>query len=221
MLGSSPLTRGKPLREIAGRTRHGLIPAHAGKTTRPTQPPSRPEAHPRSRGENGVVSSPFAVFEGSSPLTRGKRPQTDDWCNTSRLIPAHAGKTKKSDHTDPGPSAHPRSRGENDDEAREEGVCAGSSPLTRGKLPRLATKRKAERLIPAHAGKTKVRGSVFHVGAAHPRSRGENRLVYWPTRTVMGSSPLTRGKRYRGCRRFRVWRLIPAHAGKTARQRDS
>ena len=50
--GSSPLTRGKPASGEDRRRRAGLIPAHAGKTTRPTPPPSRLEAHPRSRGEN-------------------------------------------------------------------------------------------------------------------------------------------------------------------------
>ena len=56
------------------------------------------------------------------------------------------------------------------------GIAMGSSPLTRGK-PREEMKRfLAQRLIPAHAGKTGVsawRGSVF---TAHPRSRGENSL---------------------------------------------
>ena len=55
ILGSSPLTRGKPgfrgLRGLRGR----LIPAHAGKTSR-SSTTSRPRsAHPRSRGENTVA----------------------------------------------------------------------------------------------------------------------------------------------------------------------
>ena len=50
--GSSPLTRGKPckFRRLAARWR--LIPAHAGKTTRPPHAQRRGWAHPRSRGEN-------------------------------------------------------------------------------------------------------------------------------------------------------------------------
>ena len=50
---------------------------------------------------------------------------------------------------------------------------------------------------------------------AHPRSRGENLGVSMGALTVMGSSPLTRGKPdWRT--RSRCWaRLIPAHAGKT------
>ena len=50
--GSSPLTRGKRYPGARNCLRFGLIPAHAGKTTR-AGPVSSPEAaHPRSRGEN-------------------------------------------------------------------------------------------------------------------------------------------------------------------------
>ena len=52
--------------------------------------------------------------------------------------------------------------------------------------------------------------------AAHPHSRGENRLVVWENVQGAGSSPLTRGKHL--CRTLREQRdgLIPTHAGKTA-----
>ena len=52
---------------------------------------------------------------------------------------------------------------------------------------------------------------------AHPRSRGENDLRLIAGMGPQGSSPLTRGKLRRGIRRFKKERLIPAHAGKTAR----
>ena len=50
--GSSPLTRGKLVAQGRERVVRGLIPAHAGKTSR-TRPRARcARAHPRSRGEN-------------------------------------------------------------------------------------------------------------------------------------------------------------------------
>ena len=52
--------------------------------------------------------------------------------------------------------------------------------------------------------------------AAHPRSRGENRTVTLYARGDLGSSPLTRGKPFKGSRRRSERGLIPAHAGKTA-----
>ena len=50
--GSSPLTRGKRATFPHISHRCGLIPAHAGKTTRRSALQSVAGAHPRSRGEN-------------------------------------------------------------------------------------------------------------------------------------------------------------------------
>mgnify|MGYP001687328991 CR=1 FL=1 len=70
--GSSPLTRGKLPVHIDCGVARGLIPAHAGKTTRPPREQRRGWAHPRSRGENPRPVSIFFSAGGSSPLTRGK-----------------------------------------------------------------------------------------------------------------------------------------------------
>ena len=71
-------------------------------------------------------------------------------------------------------------------------------------------------LIPAHAGKIRLRmWRCFGVGA-HPRSRGENRAAWSNPAARRGSSPLTRGKS-RGAGLGRAGPgLIPAHAGKMA-----
>ena len=71
-MGSSPLTRGKrsPIAWFGPRPR--LIPAHAGKTTINADNAPAIEAHPRSRGENGMGASMMEALPGSSPLTRGK-----------------------------------------------------------------------------------------------------------------------------------------------------
>ena len=91
--GSSPLTRGKLRPARARPPVPRLIPAHAGKTSRVVSTDGIKGAHPRSRGENGVVPMLGGVEGGSSPLTRGKRAQ--GWPDHVRpgLIPAHAGKT--------------------------------------------------------------------------------------------------------------------------------
>ena len=131
------------------------------------------------------------------------------------LIPAHAGKTCPCRARLLVEWAHPRSRGENLIVDRPANPQAGSSPLTRGKLPSWTRSLLTARLIPAHAGKTSMTDRSPSKHTAHPRSRGENGA--WCGRRVfsMGSSPLTRGKR------CLVWSarffdgLIPAHAGKT------
>ena len=70
--GSSPLTRGKPGENVGLARRDRLIPAHAGKTCSLFGPFMFGWAHPRSRGENNLVTMPANGGDGSSPLTRGK-----------------------------------------------------------------------------------------------------------------------------------------------------
>ena len=160
-------------------------------------------------------------FHGSSPLTRGKPGHHGLLRRQPGLIPAHAGKTPCRVQRAWSSRAHPRSRGENTTLPQYVLTGGGSSPLTRGKLSGRRMGVKVTGLIPAHAGKTSSRGRQRPVGAAHPRSRGEN-LRYRPScGTRNGSSPLTRGKRD-GVRRNRVdGGLIPAHAGKTTRPTSS
>ena len=93
--GSSPLTRGK-LRSSKRELRlERLIPAHAGKTAGLRGVRFRREAHPRSRGENQSVSRRCGPATGSSPLTRGKPISVDEMSGVTGLIPAHAGKTRR------------------------------------------------------------------------------------------------------------------------------
>mgnify|MGYP000883117045 CR=1 FL=1 len=193
--GSSPLTRGKPRGTGLGHLRPGLIPAHAGKTRFGPPPWPHGRAHPRSRGENASArrskpstegSSPLtrgkriavpraSNLSGSSPLTRGKRPQARAPPGSPGLIPAHAGKTGASLAAALTLGAHPRSRGENQQERERWRVPAG--------------------LIPAHAGKTSRRPRRTSSSGAHPRSRGENLVLAVVELLAGGSSPLTRGKR--------------------------
>ena len=73
LLGSSPLTRGKPGPRNPTADHRRLIPAHAGKTFARPEVGVRRGAHPRSRGENAVGVLLSGGPQGSSPLTRGKR----------------------------------------------------------------------------------------------------------------------------------------------------
>ena len=152
--GSSPLTRGKQMNQLADRGIPRLIPAHAGKTLRRRAATCRLWAHPRSRGENRAVGFGREGLGGSSPLTRGKRVARGLARHLTGLIPAHAGKTSRLTGPRNRCAAHPRSRGENRTANTETPYGGGSSPLTRGKPPRLPRPAKPCGLIPAHAGKT-------------------------------------------------------------------
>ena len=213
--GSSPLTRGKPGPFGAWRPKLGLIPAHAGKTYREESDELDERAHPRSRGENRGLSSYALDVGGSSPLTRGKRSSPSPRGTSRRLIPAHAGKTRARRHPRGRSRAHPRSRGENVRAGRPSAGARGSSPLTRGKPAHEVPWGRDRGLIPAHAGKTRRPDHFRSSSRAHPRSRGENELIAFATSSLVGSSPLTRGKRAQAVREILTGGLIPAHAGKT------
>ena len=77
--GSSPLTRGKLFHALMPVLPQRLIPAHAGKTAFPLRTPSGSSAHPRSRGENPFQRCPLHRLTGSSPLTRGKQRNCDEF----------------------------------------------------------------------------------------------------------------------------------------------
>ena len=153
--------------------------------------------------------------DGSSPLTRGKHGFVVSERVDPGLIPAHAGKTLTCGRRSTSWTAHPRSRGENVASRDWPLIVAGSSPLTRGKLAAEGLDRRAARLIPAHAGKTRAGKAHRHLDPAHPRSRGENDRLRKARESAGGSSPLTRGKQEIKQCLTKLFRLIPAHAGKT------
>ena len=134
---------------------------------------------------------------------------------TTRLIPAHAGKTGVPSFVPKEEWAHPRSRGENRVSIVPPPNIVGSSPLTRGKQGNLTDSLVDSGLIPAHAGKTCKELAAATGHRAHPRSRGENRAEIAAIQTRAGSSPLTRGKHAACASGDDLARLIPAHAGKT------
>ena len=177
-LGSSPLTRGKPLSPFAPTPTAGLIPTHAGKTREDGEGIEDRPAHPHSRGENHAASTAALNVSGSSPLTRGKHQVGTATVPAERLIPTHAGKTLGRSRRSFPRWAHPHSRGENVKRVLVGWVLSGSSPLTRGKLGAPHDERSPGRLIPTHAGKTRFRCLKHIWGTAHPHSRGENRLAF-------------------------------------------
>ena len=170
---------------------------------------------PLTRGKRGGCGLRAIPRGGSSPLTRGKLRSLLLALVGGRLIPAHAGKTRRATTIGSHAGAHPRSRGENETLTLRVGEREGSSPLTRGKpssaladsaasglIPAHAGKTRGMRpsghssgwLIPAHAGKTSAGLGSASASRAHPRSRGENIQLGGVVEVTQGSSPLTRGK---------------------------
>ena len=110
--GSSPLSRGIRLQCYRLRVFDGIIPALAGNTSHGLVGFGNAQDHPRSRGEYQTNPAPTYLGQGSSPLSRGIRPQEFVQGDTPGIIPALAGNTL--DIVAPWclSGDHPRSRGE-------------------------------------------------------------------------------------------------------------
>ena len=93
----------------------------------------------------------------------------------------------------------------------------GLSPLARGTFREQFKHHGGGRLIPAHAGNTSFSRLNVQPVEAHPRSRGEHWGSGQQVARDTGSSPLARGTPRIRPHGPRLRRLIPAHAGNTAR----
>ena len=91
--GSSPRMRGKRDFVNGDADALGFIPAHAGKTARPTRSWGGRRVHPRACGENLLLNAAAEASAGSSPRMRGKLQLWRGAGIRAGFIPAHAGKT--------------------------------------------------------------------------------------------------------------------------------
>ena len=214
--GSSPHTRGAPLRPVPESLCRRIIPAYAGSTVRIQIGGFDFEDHPRIRGEHVMVTGCSLGAAGSSPHTRGARDLDPRAGPAGRIIPAYAGSTWSSSSRMVVVRDHPRIRGEHDVAAPHRRARLGSSPHTRGALIRGAGRVVGDRIIPAYAGSTSARKARADWGEDHPRIRGEHRPGRIQRQNRGGSSPHTRGAPGTLRERFISGRIIPAYAGSTS-----
>ena len=156
--------------QSCGKTNHypnlltageGFIPAHAGKTGRPSPRLTPARAHPHSRREHATTWQATDLTAGYSPLTRGNRIPAQAQRAGHGFIPAHAGKTSSFSWLLRRSAAHPHSRRENGNKTTTAKQPHGSSPLTRGKRDSARDELGCVGLIPAHTGKTHPRNPSF------------------------------------------------------------
>ena len=111
--GSSPRMRGKLRYCRQTPPDRRIIPAHAGQT-RPRWPePISPTDHPRACGANDHPALQTVILLGSSPRMRGKLHHGAVDACAERIIPAHAGQTRRSAELRVRTSDHPRACGAN------------------------------------------------------------------------------------------------------------
>ena len=158
------------------------------------------------------------VAWGSSPLARGTRALAPTPTDAKGLIPARAGNTVLRSSSPHRVGAHPRSRGEHTRIVTLHALATGSSPLARGTLVDVVIRCAQAGLIPARAGNTLTPPSCSSPKRAHPRSRGEHRLLLAVKQPKAGSSPLARGTLKPAVKRAKIAGLIPARAGNTFRR---
>ena len=217
-LGSSPHTRGARYHHRHGLSAMGIIPAYAGSTIRVRTISSFLADHPRIRGEHAHIPQRFRRPDGSSPHTRGARPQVWQGCSARWIIPAYAGSTFGTHRVPIDVRDHPRIRGEHALMAVMAVTGSGSSPHTRGALTNDAAWSQTKRIIPAYAGSTCGCSGMSTTTRDHPRIRGEHWYGFAAGGDDGGSSPHTRGARRPRRRRRPLRRIIPAYAGSTTAQ---
>ena len=171
--------------------------------------------HPRSRGEYPATERDVAADWGSSPVSRGIPLTRNPKSCYGRIIPALAGNTEAPHPFDPHSTDHPRSRGEYSIDVLPDYVLRGSSPLSRRIQDAGDPGGQEVRIIPALAGNTPGTVSTTMWSRDHPRSRGEYAAATIPAAFATGSSPLSRGIRWRIWMRAAKVGIIPALAGNT------
>ena len=146
---------------------------------------------------------------------RGKQVPHDMPCRALRIIPAHAGQTRRVERAAFLITDHPRACGANNPDCDRVVQDAGSSPRMRGKHFHEVRVFDLGRIIPAHAGQTLPRGPRIRPWSDHPRACGANWVLGQHVNVAPGSSPRMRGKPMTRCSRCSGIRIIPAHAGQT------
>ena len=172
--GSSPRMRGKLSPTTSRYNFPRIIPAHAGQTAPYVHRTFCRADHPRACGANVSALSKIISISGSSPRMRGKRYGTASHNPQGRIIPAHAGQTDLANALGVDRSDHPRACGANRVIFAILSNTSGSSPRMRGKRHRRATRPRATRIIPAHAGQTPPLVGERAADADHPRACGAN-----------------------------------------------
>jgi len=218
--GSSPRGRGtaETAAKCIGRVR--VIPAWAGNSVWPGSVRAVAAGHPRVGGEQSAPKRSYWTRGGSSPRGRGTDAAGNAPLDSTRVIPAWAGNSRRSARRYAATAGHPRVGGEQVSLIYAWSDAGGSSPRGRGtgRLP--FWKRGPVRVIPAWAGNRYDDRHNAPQFSGHPRVGGEQSACQVVKAHSTGSSPRGRGTGLDPECGELLFRVIPAWAGNSARIRS-
>ncbi len=214
--GSPPRVRGKVRQQVGRDAALGITPACAGKRQRPVLPVSSHEDHPRVCGEKYVHAAGGYPQKGSPPRVRGKGPSQAQPPRTAGITPACAGKSSARKGKTGCRGDHPRVCGEKVGLPASPGGWWGSPPRVRGKAVDGFPDDGDTGITPACAGKRLSQRPACGRLRDHPRVCGEKAVNHATDAGGKGSPPRVRGKAGAAAHPYRVHRITPACAGKSA-----
>ena len=132
--GLSPRGRGKQVKQLVERQRHGSIPAWAGETRCRSLTQAVAWVYPRVGGGNTLAAADASGSEGLSPRGRGKQVGKRHPTAGDGSIPAWAGETRAYAAPAPREEVYPRVGGGNREKGQRADRDRGLSPRGRGKL---------------------------------------------------------------------------------------
>ena len=133
------------------------------------------------------------------------------------ITPAYAGKSFSVLVFGPHVRDRPRVCGEKSQGTQHGEGGGGSPPRMRGKAQDWLASDKANRITPAHAGKSVMLKILRDTAGDHPRACGEKFLDFYIFHRMEGSPPRMRGKEDLIYRKDVMLRITPAHAGKSTK----
>ena len=142
------------MRKEANQGRLRIIPAYAGSTLRDTPGLLILQDHPRVCGEHLNPAAEGDIAGGSSPRMRGAPELGYEPAESTGIIPAYAGSTRRRPCSGRLGTDHPRVCGEHKVLSNARRTTQGSSPRMRGAPPRTLLHGAWRRIIPAYAGST-------------------------------------------------------------------
>ena len=209
----SPPTRGSVDSGPHAAAVESVLPAHAGVSRSAVIELVRGCGAPRPRGGQSERRNRIGSRLRCSPPTRGSVGGGGGPVAVALVLPAHAGVSRGSPARARDRFCAPRPRGGQSRVGSLRRTRARCSPPTRGSVGACATGQASPRVLPAHAGVSRLPERPSRRRSGAPRPRGGQSFAQSLSGKLPQCSPPTRGSVVRAPPTVRVENVLPAHAG--------